>query len=160
MSKRAYSPPKLSRFQAIVFSELGRESLGEEEAFRRLRPFYLAYRKQEITPLAVKLRFEGDKESRDWQAIGVVPDLHSDGSREETNHGWLLLGYVPPAVRFEAKLMCRDRQGRHGFAIARNLIAEENKRFELAYFELQSPASCSADPNPSPGADAEASGKL
>ena len=141
MSKRAYSPPKLSRIQAVVFSELVRESPGEEEAFLRLRPFYLVHRKQELTPLAVRLRFEGDKECRDWQAVGAVPARHSSGSREDEDYGWILLGYVPPAVRFEAQLMCRGAQGKQRIAVARNLIADENKTFELAYFEVSSSAS-------------------
>lgn len=160
MSKWAYSPPELSRFQAMVFSELVWELSGEEEAFLRLRPFYLVYRKQEITPLAVRLKFEGDKEYRDWQASAAVTALHSYGSREEANHGWILLGYVPPAVRFEAQLMCRDRQGRHGVTVARNLVADENKTFELAYFEVPSPASSPADRNPGLGADARVGAKL
>lgn len=145
MSKRAYSPPQLSRFQAMVFSELTWQSPGEEESFRCLRPFYLAYRKQETTPLAVRLKFEGEKKYRDWQAVGAVPAFHSEGPHEEVSHGWILLGYVPPAVRFEAQLMCCDRQGRHGVAIARNLVADESKRFELAHFEAPSPASCSTN---------------
>jgi hypothetical protein len=159
VSKRAYSPPQLSRSQARVFSELVWESSGEEEPFRRLRPFFLVYRMQEFTPLAVRLKFEGDKEYRDWQAVGAVPALHSDELREEASHGWILLGYVPPAVRFEAKLMCRDRQGRHGAAIAQNLVADENKTFDLAYFEVPQPASSSANQNPSPSADARVAAK-
>jgi hypothetical protein len=160
MSKRAYSPPKLSRFQAMVFSEPVWELSGEEEPFLRLRPFYLVYRKQEITALAVRLKFDGDKEYRDWQAVGAVPAPHSGGSREDASHGWILLGYVPPALRFEAQFMCRDRQGRHGVAVAQNLVADENKTFELAYFEAPSPALSSANRNPSPGADARVAGEL
>lgn len=149
MTKRAYCPPKLSRFQAMVFSELAWESPDEDEPFRRLHPFYLVYRKQEVMPLAVRLRFEGDDDYHDWQAIGVVSALFSGESREEARHGWLLLGYVSPGVPFEAQLMCRDKHGRHGVAAARNLIADENKPFELAYFEVPSLASTSADGNPS-----------
>jgi hypothetical protein len=145
MSKRAYSPPKLSQFQAMVFSEMVWESSGEEEAFLRLRPFYLACRKQELTPLAVRLKFEGEQEYRDWQAVGPVLAPCSGGSGQDANHGWILLGYVPPAIRFEAQLMCRDTQGKHGVAVARNLVADENKTFELAYFKVPLSASYSAD---------------
>ena len=159
MSKRAYSPPRLSRIQARVFSELVWESSGEEEAFRSLRPFFLVYRMQQFTPLAVRLKFEGDEEYRDWQPVGAVPAVHSDELREEASHGWILLGYVPPAVRFEAKLMCRDRQGRHGVAITQNLVVDGNKKFDLAYFEVPRPASSSADQNPSPRADARVATK-
>ena len=159
MSKRAYSAPQLSRIQAKVFSEVIWESSGEEEPFRRLRPFFLVYRMQQFTPLAVRLKFEGDKEYRDWQAVGAVPALHSDELREEASHGWILLGYVPPAVRFEAKLMCRDRQGRHGVAIAQNLVADENRTFDLAYFEVPQPASFSAGQNPSLRADVRVAAK-
>jgi hypothetical protein len=160
MLKRAYSPPKLSRFQAMVFSELVWQSSAEDEPFRHLRPFYLVYRKQQLTPLAVRLKFEGDKEYRDWQAVGDVPGLHSNELREEASHGWILLGYVPPAVRFEARLMWRDREGRHGFAVARTLVADENKAFEFAYFEIPSSAVSSADGNPSRRADARVGATL
>jgi len=128
VSKRAYSPPQLSRIQAKVFSEVVWESSGEDEPFRRLRPFFLVYRMQEFTPLAVRLKFEGDKEYRDWQAVGAVPALHSDELREEASHGWILLGYVPPAVRFEAKLSVVTGKVDMGLQSRRTWLQTETKR--------------------------------
>ncbi|MBZ5526397.1 MAG: hypothetical protein LAN71_00645 [Acidobacteriia bacterium] len=141
VSKRVYSSPKLSQFQAMFFSEMDWGSSDEEESFQHLRPLYLVYQKQEITPVAIRFKFEGDKVHRYWQAIGSVPASFFPGSHQESSHGWLLLGYVPPAIPFGAKLICRDTRGRHGVAIARKLVADKNKPFELAYLASPAPSS-------------------
>jgi hypothetical protein len=133
---KLYSSPKVTRSQARLFSELIWESSGEDESFRNLSPFYLVYRKQDLTAIGVRLRFEGDKEYGHWQAVGAVPPLDSDAPCNEESLDWILLGYVPTAVRFDAKVRFRDAKGRHPIAIAHDLIVEEHETFELAFFEV------------------------
>jgi hypothetical protein len=131
VTKAAYSPPRLRQFESAVFLTPTWDAPAEDNSFRNLRPLYLVCRKQQFSVSAVRFKPEGEQEFRDWQAVSVVDgnDICLLGIKA---HTWLLLGFIPPGVRFEVELRCCDAHGRIGIAGCHNLIALESRSFELA----------------------------
>jgi hypothetical protein len=139
MSKRPYTKPKISRFQAVIFSDLEWQVSTQEKEFLNLCPFYLVHSEHEIVPIAVRLRIKGDEGFRPWQAVGVVSSPHLHERHHEASLVWLLLGYVPRSVLFDVELLCRNGQGKHCIAKIENLAVSDDQTFELAYFKIPPP---------------------
>ena len=134
--KRVYSPPQLTQFESREFSELAWESSGEDKSFRDLRPFYLLYPRLEFTVIAASLKFQDDKDHREWQPVAnsAPPQSPLDSSQE--NYEWVLLGYVPPNVNFDARLKLRNPQSKLATAVLRNLVASEDRTFQSVHLRI------------------------
>ncbi len=130
MTNAAYPPPKVMTLEVTVFAA-PLWGAPAADTFRNLRPFYLVYRKHSFAVSAVRFKFEHEHRYGDWQAVSMVPG-NDICALETESHEFLLLGFVPPGVLFDAELRCYDTQGRIGIAEGHRLIALENRPFELA----------------------------
>jgi len=138
MAKRAYSPPSLTQLESRVLSEPVWEPSGEDESFRTLRPFYVVYSKRDFTVSAVCLKFDEDRDYQGWQPVATVAPQDSDTAYRDENYQWILIGYVPPGARFDAKLKLRDSQSGPGTAVVPDLVAFEDRPFQSVYLKLPS----------------------
>ena len=138
--KRAYSPPRLTQFESREFSEPAWESPSEDDSFRVLRPFYVVYPKREFTAIAASLKFHGDKDYRDWQPVANSAPQQSPAEHPDEPYQWILIGYVPPNARFDAKLKLRDSQSNLSVAVIRDLVASEDRPFQSVHLKLPAPA--------------------
>jgi hypothetical protein len=134
--KPAYSPPHLTQFESREVSEPAWRSPGEDESFQLLRPFYVVHPKRDFTAIAAALKFQGDKNYRDWQPVADSAPQRSQAGLSEQMYQWILIGYVPPNVQFDAKLKLRDTQSRLGVAVVRNLVAVEDRPFHSVYLKI------------------------
>jgi len=146
MAKRGYSPPSLTQLESRVFSEPMWEPSGEDEPFRTLRPFYLVYSKQDFTVLAVRLKFYGDGDYQGWQPVATVAPVDSDVMYRDEDYQWILIGYVPPGVRFEAQLKLRDSHSRLGVTVVPDLVAFEGRPLQSVYLKIPPGVSTSWPP--------------
>jgi len=134
--KRAYSPPHLGQLESREFSEPAWESPDGGGSFRDLRPFYVVYPRRSFTAIAASLKFHGDTDYRGWQPVASsAPQQEQLGDPDE-HYEWILIGYVPPMVYFDAKLKLRDSQSRLGVAVVRDLIASEERPFQSVHLKL------------------------
>ena len=138
--KRAYFPPHLAQLESREFSEPAWESPGEEDSFRALRPFYVVYPKRNFTAIAASLKFQGDKDYRDWQPVANSAPQQSPAEHPNEHYQWILIGYVPPNASFDAKLKLRDSQSNLGVAVLRDLVASEDRPFHSVHLKLPAPA--------------------
>lgn len=132
MTKTAYFRPRVGKFESAVFPGPTWGAAAEDKSFRNLRPFYLVCHKQPFLVSAVRFKFEGEEAYRDWQTVSVEPG-DDICVLNTVDHTWLLLGFVPAGVRFDAQLRCCDKEGRIGIAECQSLIAVESRSFELAH---------------------------
>lgn len=138
--KRAYSPPHLTQFESRELSEPAWESLGEDDSFRVLRPFYVVYPKRNFTAIAASLKFHGDKDYRGWQPVANSVPQQSPAEPPDEPYQWILIGYVPPNSSFDAKLKLRDSQSNLSVALVRDLVASENRPFHSVHLKLPASA--------------------
>ncbi|MGB7848037.1 MAG: hypothetical protein WBL63_20670 [Candidatus Acidiferrum sp.] len=136
-TKRAFSPPSLTQFKSKISSEPAWESSDEDESFETLRPFYLIYSKRHFTAIAVCLKFRGDQDYGGWQPVAPVTAQDSDARELDENHQWILIGYVPLGIPFDAKLKLQDSQSRLGVTVVHDLLALEDRPRQSVY--LQTP---------------------
>jgi hypothetical protein len=138
--KRAYSPPHLTQFESREFSEPAWQSSGEDDSFRVLRPFYVVYPRSDFTAIAASLKFHGDKDFRDWQPVANSAPQQSPAEQPDEPYQWILIGYVPPNARFDAKLKLRDSQSNLSVTVIRDLVAPEDRPFQSVHLKLPTPA--------------------
>jgi hypothetical protein len=138
--KRAYSPPQLTQFVSREFSELAWESPGADNSFQILRPFYLVYPGREITVIAASLKFQGDKDHRSWQPVANSAPPESDAEHSDEHYEWILIGYVPPNVNFDARLKLRNSQSKLAIAVLRDLVATEDRPFHSVHLRIPAAA--------------------
>jgi hypothetical protein len=143
--KRAYSPPQLTQFESREISELSWESPGEDHSFQLLRPFYLVYPRREFTVIAASLKFQGEKDHRSWQPVAnsAPPQSRPEPSVEhpsDEHYEWILLGYVPPNVNFDAKLKLRNPQAKLAIAVLRDLVATQDRPFHSIHLRIPAAA--------------------
>lgn len=138
--KRAYSPPRLTPFESREVSEPAWRTPDEDESFRLLRPFYVAYPKREFAAIAASLKFHGDKNYRDWQPVAESAPQQSHAGLSDQIYQWILIGYVPPNAPFDAKLKLRDPQSRLGIIVVRNLVAAEDRPFHSIHLKISAVA--------------------
>jgi hypothetical protein len=148
--KRVYSPPQLTQFESREFSELAWESPGEDKSFQVLKPFYLVCPKREFAIIAASLKFQGEKDHRGWQPVAnsAPPQSHpqhsgehlSDGHPSNEHYEWILLGYVPANVNFDATLKLRNPQAKLATAVLRDLVATQDRPFQSVHLKLPAPA--------------------
>jgi hypothetical protein len=136
--KRAYSAPQLTQFDSREFPELSWESPGEDNSFRALRPFYLVYPRRKFTVIAASLKFRGDKDHGGWQPVANSAPPQSHPEHSDEHYEWVLLGYVPPNVNFDARLKLRNSQSKLAIAVLRDLVATEDRPFQSVH--LRNPA--------------------
>jgi hypothetical protein len=134
--KWAYSPPHLMQFESREVSEPVWGPWGEEASFRLLRPFYVVYPKRDITTIAVSLEFQGDKEYSLWQPVANSLPEESHSGDIDKDFQWVLIGYVPPSVSFDAKLQLRDTESRLGLVVLRDPVAAEDRPFESIHLKI------------------------
>lgn len=134
--KRVYSPPQVTQFESRGFSELAWESPGEDNSFRVLRPFYLVYSRYEFTVIAASLKFQGDKDYGGWQPVANSAPPQSRIESSDEHYEWILIGYVPPNVDFDARLKLRDSQAKLGVAVLRDLVAFEDRPFQSVHLRI------------------------
>jgi hypothetical protein len=134
--KRAYSPPQLTRLESRDVSEPAWESQDEDESFRALRAFYVVYPRRNFTVVAASWKFHGDKEYRSWQPIADSPPAGSTAGVPDEQYQWVLIGYVPPNVKFDAKLKLRDSQSKLGVALARSVVASQDRPFQSVHLKF------------------------
>lgn len=134
--KWAYSPPHLMQFESREVSEPAWGSSGEEASFQLLRPFYVVYPKRNITTIAASLKFRGDKEYSGWQPVANSLPEESRSRDIDKNFQWVLIGYIPPKVSFDAKLQFRDTESRVGVVVLRDLVAAEDRPFESIHLKI------------------------
>lgn len=137
--KCAYSPPHLTQFESREVSEMAWELPGEDNSFQLLRPFYVVCPKRDITAIATCLKFHGDKDYRNWQPVANSAPQQSHPEHPDEVYQWILIGYVPPKVSFDAKLKFRDSQSKLAIALVRNLVAAEDRRFQSVHLKIPAP---------------------
>ena len=138
--KRAYSPPRLTQFESREFSEPSWKSLGGDDSFRDLRPFYVVYPKRNFTAIAAALKFHGDQDYRGWQPVAISTPPQSQAGPTDKQYQWILIGYVPTNASFDAKLRFSDSQSRLGVTLLRDLVASEHRPFQSVHLKLPAPA--------------------
>jgi hypothetical protein len=138
--KRAYSPPHLTQLESRDVSEPAWASPGDDASFRLLRPFYVVHPKREFAVIAAALKFHGDKNYRDWQPVADSAPQQSHTGLSDQIYQWILIGYVPPNVQFDAKLKLRDTQSRHSIIVVRNLAAAEDRPFHSVHLKISAVA--------------------
>jgi hypothetical protein len=135
MPKLSYSPPRFSPLESRALSELEWEP-GDDEYFQTLRPFYLVHSKHDFAVLAVRLKFSGDRSYQSWQPVATVLRQDSDAGYSGGDYRWMLIGYVPPGIQFDAKLRLRDSQARSRVAVVRNLLASDDRAFQSVHLRI------------------------
>jgi len=135
MPKLSYSPPRFSQLESRALSEQEWES-GDDEYFQSLRPFYLVHSKQDFAVLAVRLKFSGDRTYLGWQPVATVPCQDSDAGYSGGDYRWMLIGYVPPGVQFDAKLRLRDSESKSRVAVVRNLLVSDDRAFQSVHLKI------------------------
>lgn len=138
--KRAYSPPRLTQFESREFSEPVWESPAKDDSFRDLRPFYVIHPRRDCTAIAASLKFDRDKDYRDWQPVANSTPPPSQAGHLDEHYQWILIAYVPPNASFDAKLQFRDSQSRLGLTVLRDLVASEDRPFQSVHLKLPAPA--------------------
>lgn len=138
MAKQIYSPPSLKQLESRTFPPPVWGSSAEEKSFLALRPFYLAYSKRDFEVTSACLKFDEDRNYRDWQPVATVAPEDSDLLQHREDYQWVLVAYVRPGIRFDAKLMLRESQMGHGVAILPGLVASEDTPFHSVFLKTPS----------------------
>jgi hypothetical protein len=135
MPKLSYSPPRFSQLESRALSELEWEP-DDDEYFQNLRPFYLVHSKHDFAVKAVRLKFSGDRTFQSWQPVATVPRQESDDGYSAGDYRWMLIGYVPPGIHFDAKLRLLDSESRSRVAVVRNLLASDDRAFQSVHLKI------------------------
>ena len=135
MSKRSYSPPHLREFASGALSDLEWEP-GDDGSFQALRPFYLVHAKRDGAVLAVRLKFSGDRTFQGWQPVATVASQDADAGHPDEAHQWMLIGYVPPGIQFDAQLRLSDSESRPRVGVMRDLLVPGDRSFQSVHLKI------------------------
>jgi hypothetical protein len=114
--------------QAVFKMTDERVTVHDSLAVSQLRPCFLADKRIDLKPMAVRFKLSTDVFPRDWQRVSRNTEATVN---EVATNVWYFLGYVPHSVEFTAELQVLCEDGVVRIAKANNLNVHPDRRLHF-----------------------------
>ena len=129
LSRLTYKRPQVVTLDQTVFKMTDdHATVHDSLAVSQLRPCFLAGKRTDLKPMAVRFKLSTDVFPRDWQRVSTNTEATVN---EMSTNVWYFLGYVPHSVEFTAELQVLCGDGVVRIAKANNLNIHPDRRLRL-----------------------------
>ena len=129
LSRLTYKRPQVVTLDQTVFKMTDdHATVHDSLAVSQLRPCFLAGKRTDLKPMAVRFKLSTDVFPRDWQRVSTNTEATVN---EMSTNVWYFLGYVPHSVEFTAELQVLCGDGMVRIAKANNLNVHPDRRLRL-----------------------------
>jgi len=129
LSRLTYKTPQVVTLDQTVFKMTDdHATVHDSLAVSQLRPCFLAGKRTDLKPMAVRFKLSTDVFPRDWQRVSTNTEATVN---EMSTNVWYFLGYVPHSVEFTAELQVLCGDGVVRIAKANNLNVHPDRRLRL-----------------------------
>jgi hypothetical protein len=129
LSRLTYKRPQVVTLDQTVFKMTDdHATVHDSLAVSQLRPCFLAAKRTDLKPMAVRFKLSTDVFPRDWQRVSTNTEATVN---EMSTNVWYFLGYVPHSVEFTAELQVLCGDGVVRIAKANNLNVHPDRRLRL-----------------------------
>jgi|SRR5882762_4452395 hypothetical protein len=129
LSRLTYKRPQVVTLDQTVFKMTDdHATVHDSLAVSQLRPCFLAGKRTDLKPMAVRFKLSTDVFPRDWQRVSTNTEATVN---EMSTNVWYFLGYVPHSVEFTAELQVLCGDGVVRIAKANNLNVHPDRRLRL-----------------------------
>jgi hypothetical protein len=129
LSRLTYEKPQVVTVDKAVFKMTDEQvSVNDSVAVSQLRSCFLASKRTDLKPTAVRFKLSTDIFPRDWQKVSTNTQT---AINEMSTDVWYFLGDVPHSVQFTAELQVLCGDGVVRIAKANNLNLSRDRRLGL-----------------------------
>lgn len=129
LDKRIYEKPQVLAVDQAVFKMTDEQvAVHDSIAVSQLRCCFLATKRTDLKPIAVRFKLSTDVFARDWQKVSIDAQTAINQTPPDV---WYLLGHVPHSVQFIAELQVLCGDGVMRIARANNLRLSRDRRLGL-----------------------------
>ena len=129
LNRPTYEKPRVVTVdQAVLKMTDEHATVHDSLAVSQLRSCFLAGKRTDLKPMAVRFKLSTDVFPRDWQKVSMNTEATAN---EMSTNIWYFLGYVPHSVEFTAELQVLCRDGVVRIAKTNNLNVHPDRHLRL-----------------------------